>query len=333
MDFDFNLILVPLTLGLFGLWLLDKLVLHTRRRAQHSSVQLMQADQRVQQARQQLLETETGLKQAQGYQFDRSQPAWLAAQQQVQQAQQQQAALQASAATQREPALIRWAYEFWPVLMLVLVVRAFLAEPFNIPSESMAPGLKTGDFILVNKYAFGVRLPLLNYKILDTGSPQRGDVAVFRYPPDPRINYIKRVIGLPGDTVHYDRGTLSVNGQPLPRQQVTQPDMGAFETRYQEQSGQHRYTISEVNGENVAARAPFLQQVSPEAQTSQGRQWSVTVPAGHYFVMGDNRDNSADSRFWGFVADSHLSGRAFYVWMHKKPGLQLPTFDRNRAID
>lgn len=239
-----------------------------------------------------------------------------------------------------ENVIIGWAYDFWPVLALVLVIRSFVVEPFNIPSESMVPTLQTGDFILVNKYSYGVRLPISNTKFLHTGEPQRGEVAVFRYPLKPSINYIKRVVGLPGDHIIYDRGNLSINGALIAKK--AQPDLGnpEYEQFYQEtipsQDGVHQHLIREMTGANSAAIAPFINSQANEGgkyAALNGQHWEVKVPAGHYFMMGDNRDQSADSRFWGFVPEENLSGRAFYVWMHKEPGFHIPSFARNGSID
>lgn len=239
-----------------------------------------------------------------------------------------------------ENVIIGWAYDFWPVLALVLVIRSFVVEPFNIPSESMVPTLQTGDFILVNKYSYGVRLPISNTKFLHTGEPQRGEVAVFRYPLKPSINYIKRVVGLPGDHIIYDRGNLSINGALIAKK--AQPDLGnpEYEQFYQEtipsKDGVHQHLIREMTGANSAAIAPFINSQANEGgkyAALNGQHWEVKVPVGHYFMMGDNRDQSADSRFWGFVPEENLSGRAFYVWMHKEPGFHIPSFARNGSID
>ena len=300
MDFDFNLILVPLTIGLGIIWLLDKLTFKQRKTRGRG----------------------------------------------------------------KESLLIRWAYDFFPVLAVVLIVRSFLIEPFNIPSSSMVPTLYTGDFIAVNKYAYGVRLPLAYNKVLDTGAPEHGDVAVFRYPENPSIYYIKRVIGLPGDMVSYNQGQLAINDVPVATQSVnfdantelTSQLYGAGQVApgqvlsatdavkmsqqeedhaqyFQETQGKHQHLVRYLPGMNSAQYAPFLQQESPEVVSSEGTQWSIKVPEGQYFVMGDNRDRSADGRFWGFVPDDNLAGKAVYIWMHKPPGLKLPSFARNGTID
>ena len=235
--------------------------------------------------------------------------------------------------------IITWAYDFWPVLAVVMVLRSFLYEPFNIPSDSMVPTLETGDFILVNKFEYGVRLPIINSKIIDVGSPERGEVAVFRYPPQPSISYIKRIVGLPGDHIVYDHGQLSINGEKVtktPIQFSREKDNLDTPTAiyHQETLGAHTFTMRELEGVNVARQAPFLNYVDNGKYSAEnGLYWEVKVPDGHYFAMGDNRDQSADSRFWGFVPEENLTGRAFYIWMHKEPGFNLPSFSRNGKID
>lgn len=239
---------------------------------------------------------------------------------------------------QNEHMAISWAYDFFPVLALVLVVRSFLFEPFNIPSESMNPTLLTGDFILVNKFDYGVRLPIINKKILNSGEPKRGEVAVFRFPLNPSVNYIKRVIGLPGDKIVFNEGILTINGQAISK--VAQPDIGdaTYEHFFREQMGTHSHIIRELdmdrNGQWAASQAPFVNSLNNgDFKSSNGHHWEVTVPAKHYFMMGDNRDQSADSRFWGFMPEENLAGRAIYVWMHKEPGFHMPSFNRAGVIN
>lgn len=235
--------------------------------------------------------------------------------------------------------IITWAYDFWPVLAVVMVLRSFLYEPFNIPSDSMVPTLETGDFILVNKFEYGVRLPIINSKIIDVGSPERGEVAVFRYPPQPSISYIKRIVGLPGDHIVYDHGQLSINGEKVSKTPIQfSREKDSLDTPtsiyHQETLGTHTFTMRELEGVNVARQAPFLNYVDNGKYSAEnGLYWEVKVPDGHYFAMGDNRDQSADSRFWGFVPEENLTGRAFYIWMHKEPGFNLPSFSRNGKID
>jgi signal peptidase I len=202
------------------------------------------------------------------------------------------------AAKAREPTLVEYCRTFFPVILAVFVLRSFVAEPFRIPSGSMLPTLRVGDFILVNKFAYGLRLPLAHVKVLDLGAPRRGDVVVFRYPPDPSVDYIKRVVGVPGDRIGYFDKVLYVNGQA-----VTRTGTAVM----QEGPGPRRVLLDEV----LDGRRHHVQWYVGHP-TVEGE---VTVPAGAYFVMGDNRDNSKDSRFWGFVPDGNLVGKAFLIWM------------------
>ncbi len=194
----------------------------------------------------------------------------------------------------------------FPVLLLVLVFRSFLFEPFKIPSGSMIPTLWIGDFIVVNKYAYGLRLPVGNHRFLEVGDPERGDVAVFRYPVDPRINYIKRIIGVPGDTVTYRNKVLFINGDP-----VIQDQVGSWvgEGLNRNPPGTRPVKRLEHLGEE-----PHHIVVYPERPDQETQTW--TVPEGHYFVLGDNRDQSLDSRAWGMVSEDLLVGRAVRIWMH-----------------
>lgn len=199
-----------------------------------------------------------------------------------------------------------WAVEFcrsfFPVLLAVLVLRAFVFEPFRIPSKSMVPTLLVGDFVLVSKFSYGLRLPVTHTKILDTGGPQRGDVAVFRYPRDPSEDYIKRIVGLPGDKITYRNEQLFVNGKPVPKK-----DLGLYDGPDADVYDQMKLFLEKLPG---AAPHKMLHVVG-----RQGPQVSVTVPQGEYFAMGDNRDNSSDSRIWGFVPEHNLVGRAFMIWL------------------
>jgi signal peptidase I len=198
----------------------------------------------------------------------------------------------------REPVLVEYSRSLFPVIVIVLVLRSFLVEPFRIPSGSMLPTLLVGDFILVNKFAYGIRLPVVNAKIVDIDKPERGDVVVFRYPADPSLDYIKRVVGLPGDTIEYRNKQLFVNGEPVPQRLLGVYANGghALVERRNESLGGTQHDI-------------FLRSNYPV------RNGSWTVPEGKYFVMGDNRDNSNDSRVWGFVPDENLVGKAFLIWM------------------
>lgn len=224
--------------------------------------------------------------------------------------------VEAAAHIMREPWLFETAHSFFPVLAVVWVLRSFIAEPFTIPSGSMIPTLQIGDYVLVNKFAYGLRLPVLGTEILSVAEPQRGDVMVFRFPAKPSINYIKRVIGLPGDHLESRNEVLFINGIEASRElQKALSD---------EQLGEEIY-LENLNGAMHFTREEAgLQPAGPE--------WTYTVPAGEYFMMGDNRDNSNDSRFWGPVAEKLIVGRAFYIWMHKQPGLHWPSFSRNASI-
>ncbi len=201
----------------------------------------------------------------------------------------------------REPVLVEYARSFFPVLLIVLLLRSFLVEPFRIPSGSMIPTLLVGDFILVNKFAYGIRLPVLNTKVVPIGEPKRGDVAVFRYPENPSLDYIKRIVGLPGDTIAYYNKTVYVNGKPVAQQVAGTYGDGPGSSMYSlrlEKLGKVEHPIL------INTAAPTIN-MSP-----------ITVPKGMYFAMGDNRDNSRDSRSWGFVPEANLVGEAFLIWMN-----------------
>jgi len=204
----------------------------------------------------------------------------------------------------REPVVVEYARAFFPVILFVFVLRSFLVEPFRIPSGSMMPGLLAGDFILVNKYTYGIRIPVINIKILDVSSPKRGDVMVFRYPGDPATNFIKRVIGLPCDRIASRDKPLIINGTPVP-----QSLRGDY--TYSERGDRADHVLfSRQMRETLDDRAhDILVTDLPGSGTDE-----YTVPQGHYFVMGDNRDRSNDSRFWGPVPEANVVGRAFFVW-------------------
>ena len=217
-----------------------------------------------------------------------------------------------------QPWWLDWTAGLFPVILAVFVLRSFLYEPFKIPSGSMIPTLRVGDLILVNKFHYGVRLPVFNTKILANNEPQRGDVMVFRYPPKPSLDYIKRVVGVPGDEVAYLNKQLTVNGQPVPR--VALPDF--FDKDSMRYSKQWQETVAgkHYNTLNDDGRPAFVEGVSgfPFAENCRYSVEGVVckVPAGHYFMMGDNRDNSLDSRYWGFVPEANIVGKAFLVWMN-----------------
>ncbi|MBI0325901.1 signal peptidase I [Burkholderia plantarii] len=219
----------------------------------------------------------------------------------------------------RQPWWLEYTASFFPVILAVFVVRSFVVEPFKIPSGSMVPTLLVGDFILVNKFEYGLRLPIGNQKIT-RGSPlSRGDVVVFRYPKDESVDYIKRVIGLPGDTVQYLDKKLTINGQPVPETPL--PDF--FDEERMNYAKQYEETIDGTRKNailNNPAVPPFVMGAYdfPYKSNCTYNEHGVIckVPPGHYFMMGDNRDNSADSRYWGFVPDSDIVGRAFFIWMN-----------------
>lgn len=213
----------------------------------------------------------------------------------------------------KEPYLVELSRSFFPVLAIVLVLRSFLVEPFQIPSGSMLPTLEVGDFILVNKFAYGLRLPVAGTKVLSVEDPQRGDVMVFRYPDDGTTNYIKRVVGVPGDRIRYRDHQLYVNGDPVETRFVTRmPPVEMF----REKLGDTEHLIFRTMGGN-----------------GNGGEGQWTVGEDEYFVMGDNRDNSNDSRYWGTVPDSMVVGKAFAIWMHWQSLTSLPSFDRVGRID
>lgn len=213
-----------------------------------------------------------------------------------------------------QPILVEYSISFFPVLLIVLVLRSFLFEPFQIPTGSMIPTLDVGDFVVVNKFDYGIRLPVLRTKIFNVGEPKRGDVMVFIAPPDPHEYYIKRVIGLPGDTVRYANKTLYING--VKQKQTFIADIPPNRPRY-------RLYREDLDGVKHLIQLTSSPPHSPE-------EW--VIPKGRYFVMGDNRDESSDSRYWGTVPEKDIVGKAVAIWMHKAPGFNLPTFSRDGWI-
>ena len=203
---------------------------------------------------------------------------------------------------EQEPVAVEYAKAFFPVILIVFLLRSFLIEPFHIPSGSMMPGLVPGDFILVEKYAYGVRLPIINKKVIDLGSPKRGDVVVFRYPKDPSTNYIKRMIGVPGDRVVYSNKTLYINGKRV-EQYGAAPEMM--------RESNHLLTRVLHYKENLDGVEHSIY-IDPD---SPNETFEFDVPEHSYFVMGDNRDRSNDSRYWKFVSDEYLVGKAFFIWL------------------
>jgi signal peptidase I len=279
LDINFPLILVILVFVSGFIWIIDSLFLAKDRRARIAEAEAGLA--------------KTSLKETdEGYQV-------------------------AMAAAAKEPMAVEYAKSFFPVLAFVLVLRSFLVEPFQIPSASMVPTLQVGDFILVNKYAYGLRVPVTNTKFIEVGEPQRGDVMVFFPPHKPSTYYIKRVVGLPGDDIEIDNGTLLINGQQAPQQLLASLP-----------AGKPYYQVLDEQLEAVGHR--IHRKVKPGPLSRSGR-WKV--PAGHYFMMGDNRDNSSDSREWGPVSEKAIVGKAFAVWMHWEELLSVPSFSRVGGIE
>jgi signal peptidase I len=284
---NFALILFVLTVATGIVWVIDVFYLAPRRRTRASHA-LAEFD-----ARQAKLRSE-GIKVDQG---DRS---------------------RLEAELLRQPTWIEYSGSFFPVIALVFFLRSFLYEPFKIPSSSMVPTLEVGDLILVNKFTYGIRLPIINKKIVDINDPQRGDVMVFKYPKDMSLDYIKRVIGVPGDKIVYKNKRLSVNGKAVSYE--TLPDyLDQEHLRYSKQyrellaDAPHRILNDEPAPSYVQNPDPFPNR---ENCSYNLEGFACTVPAGHYFVMGDNRDNSLDSRYWGFVPDQNIVGKAFFIWMN-----------------
>lgn len=222
---------------------------------------------------------------------------------------------------QQEPVVVEYAKSFFPVLLVVLVLRSFLVEPFQIPSGSMIPTLEVGDFILVNKYTYGLRLPVVGTKIVEMNEPKRGEVMVF-IPPHSPLHFIKRVVGLPGDTVRYENKQLFINDELVQSELVEQTSIAMPNGMMGE---------GLLFNENLGG-VEHLTQIAATVDRRNARSVWV-VPQGHYFMMGDNRDNSADSRVWGTVPEENIVGKAFAIWMHKEPGWNLPSFSRNGLIN
>lgn len=279
MSLDFPLILVLLVFGTGIIWLADRLLLAPGRRRELAELQAQYPDWAVEDS-------------ADARSFAK-----------------------AATSLPREPVLVEYSRSFFPVLFVVFVLRSFIAEPFQIPSSSMVPTLEVGDYILVNKFTYGVRLPVLRSKIIDINEPKRGDVMVFFPPHMNKTYYIKRVIGLPGDVVSYRNKRLYVNNEPVPQDQLAIiPD------------GRSRYQVSLAS----LGEKNHLQQVN---LMRPARDFTVTVKPGHYFMMGDNRDNSSDSRVWGQVSERDIVGKAFAIWMHWDSLFSIPSFDRVGAIE
>lgn len=231
----------------------------------------------------------------------------------------------------REPLLVEYARSFFPVILAVLVLRSFLVEPFRIPSSSMMPTLLIGDFILVNKYTYGIRLPVLNKKVIEVGEPERGDVVVFKYPQNPTIDYIKRVIGVPGDRIDYRRKVVHINGEPVAQTPIGRYT-GVGASAYENGTLEIMESLDQV--EHSILIRPSTPDFASGCQVLL--RGPITVPEGYYFVMGDNRDNSNDSRCWGLVPEENLVGRAFGIWMSwdsDRPGFPIAWERLGEGID
>lgn len=205
------------------------------------------------------------------------------------------------AAGSQDPVIVEYSKSFFPVILAVFLIRSFIVEPFKIPSGSMMPTLLAGDFILVNKFTYGLRVPILNNTFIEVDKPARGDVFVFHYPPDPSIDYIKRVVGLPGDKIAYRNKQIFINGAPVEMSLV----------------GDYQYVTSGLNMVSAKHYKEQLGEITHDVlieDNSISIDGETEVPAGHYFAMGDNRDNSKDSRSWGFVPEGNLVGKAFLIW-------------------
>jgi signal peptidase I len=216
----------------------------------------------------------------------------------------------------RQPWWVEYSVSFFPVILIVFMLRSFLVEPFKIPSSSMVPTLLVGDFILVNKFTYGIRLPVINKKIVALNNPARGDVMVFRYPDDPSLDYIKRVVGLPGDRIEYRNKRLTINGQLVQVRQLDDylaRERMQFSRRFVETLGGVDHEIL-LEDDAPASVMPTRAAAGNCNYNSSGL--ACTVPPGHYFMMGDNRDNSSDSRVWGFVPDENIVGKAFFIWLN-----------------
>ena len=217
-----------------------------------------------------------------------------------------------------DPWWVEYGASFFPVILIVFVLRSFIVEPFKIPSGSMIPTLQVGDFILVNKFTYGIRLPVINKKIIDINQPQRGDVMVFRYPEDPSLDYIKRVVGVPGDKVEYQNKRLTINGKPVEMRRIDDylhPERLYYSRQFVEKVNGFEYHV--LNDQDAPAFIPDVAQFPQRGNCLYNNSGVIcTVPEGHYFMMGDNRDNSRDSRFWGFVPEENIVGKAFFIWLN-----------------
>ncbi len=284
---NFALLLFLLTIVTLGYWLAERFAFRPAREAAAAQLEAQHAARRAELGKQGIAQVDGNISHAKEMLL--MQPWWL-----------------------------DWTAGLFPVILIVFLLRSFLFEPFKIPSGSMIPTLMVGDLILVNKFDYGIRLPVINQKILANKDPARGDVVVFRYPPDPRIDYIKRVVGLPGDEVAYLNKVLTINGQRVDTAPL--PDYYDEDSRrYAQQSSEKLAGVEHrilTNLDRPAFVAGVQDFPNSSACRYSGEGVTCKVPAGHYFMMGDNRDNSVDSRYWGFVPDRNLVGRAFFIWMN-----------------
>lgn len=361
MEFDINLILVPVTLVFLLAYFADKFFLKQHKSVVQYRRLTADADAHLKKAKEEFSEIlqRCGHKESPDEFIANEHTPQMLTNAHIAYQEAKRSLLHAQGGVESIPPkelfLVRWAYEYLPILLIIILVRSFVVEPFNIPSSSMVPTLYTGDFITVNKASYGLRLPITHTKILDTGSPKHGDVVVFRYPLNEKRYYIKRIIGLPNDTISFDGSRLSVNGTPIDIKSVkyTMPDQlkdtlapqgmpnrrevghaeESYAHYYQETQGQHQHHVRYVGDvqTQLIQAAEFLQQQGMVNNDSGA--WQITVPQGNYFVMGDNRDSSEDSRFWGFVPEENLAGKATYIWMHKDAGFAMPSFGRVGKID
>ena len=288
---NFSLLLLILTVVTFAYWLAERFHFAPRRIAAAATLERQDAERRERLSRQGIMKVDDNVAQARESLL--MQPWWL-----------------------------DWTAGLFPVILVVFLLRSFLFEPFKIPSGSMIPTLLVGDLILVNKYHYGVRLPVINRKIVANHDPQRGDVMVFRYPNDTSIDYIKRVVGVPGDEVSFRNQKLYLNGAAVPSEALPPPgfydeDARRYAPEFREKLGDVEHHIL-LNPQSQPFYGPEDKITFPFRENCRYSAEGVTckVPAGHYFMMGDNRDNSQDSRFWGFVPDENVVGKAFFVWMN-----------------
>ena len=288
---NFSLLLLILTVVTFVYWLAERFVFAPRRAAAAATLEQQDAERRARLAQQGITKVDSDVAQARETLL--MQPWWL-----------------------------DWTAGLFPVILVVFLLRSFLFEPFKIPSGSMIPTLLVGDLILVNKYHYGVRLPVINKKIIANHDPQRGDVMVFRYPKDTSVDYIKRVVGVPGDEISFREQRLYVNGVAAPIEETPPPgfydeDLRLYFPEYKEKLGEVEHRIL-LNTHSQPFYGPEDKITFPFRENCRYSAEGVTckVPPGHYFMMGDNRDNSQDSRWWGFVPDENIVGKAFFVWMN-----------------